>query len=39
VIADGRCPFTAGCLLALAGLIDRLRSQPDSGEAVKRILP
>ena len=26
VIADGRCPFTAGGLLALADLIDRLRS-------------
>ena len=37
VIADGRCPFTTGGLLALADLIDRLRSQPDSDEAVKRI--
>ena len=39
VIADGRCPFTAGGLLALAGMIDRLRSGPDSSEAVKRIMP
>jgi Family of unknown function (DUF5372) len=39
VIADGRCPFTAGGLLALADMIDRLRSEPDSGEAVKRIMP
>ena len=39
VIADGRCPFTVGGLLALADLIDRLRSQPGSGEAVKRIMP
>jgi hypothetical protein len=39
VIADGRCPFTVGGLLALADLIDRLRSQPGSGEAVKRITP
>ena len=28
VTADGRCPFTVGGLLALADLIDRLRSQP-----------
>jgi len=39
VIADGRCPFTVGGLLALADLIDRLRSQLGSGEAVKRITP
>ena len=39
VIADGRCPFTTGGLLSLADLIDRLRSQPDSDEAVKRITP
>jgi hypothetical protein len=39
VIADGRCPFTTAGLLALADLIDRLRSQPDSDEAVKRIMP
>ena len=39
VIAAGRCPFTAGSLLALADLIDRLRSQPGSDEAVKRITP
>ncbi len=38
-IADGRCPFTAGGLLALADMIDRLRSEPDSGEAVKWIMP
>lgn len=28
-IADGRCPFTAGGLLALADMIGRLRSEPD----------
>jgi Family of unknown function (DUF5372) len=39
VIAAGRCPFTTGGLLALADLIDRLRSQPGSDEAVKRITP
>jgi Family of unknown function (DUF5372) len=39
VIADGRCPFTTGGLLAVADLIDRLRSQPVSDEAVKRITP
>ncbi|MGP7999751.1 MAG: DUF5372 family protein, partial [Streptosporangiaceae bacterium] len=26
VIADGRCPFTTGGLLAVADLVDRLRS-------------
>ena len=39
VIAAGRCPFTTAGLLALADLIDRLRSQPGSDEAVKRITP
>jgi len=39
VIAAGRCAFSAGDLLAVAGLIDRLRAQPGSGEAVKQILP
>ena len=39
VIAAGRCPFTTDGLLALADLIDRLRSQPGSDEAVKRITP
>ena len=39
VIADGRCPFTTDGLLALADLIDLLRSQRDSDEAVKRITP
>jgi hypothetical protein len=38
VAADGRCPFTAGGLLALAGLIERLRVQ--SGDpTVKQITP
>jgi hypothetical protein len=39
VIADGRCPFTAGGLLALADLVDRLRCLAASGEAVKQITP
>ena len=39
VIADGRCPFTVAGLLGLADLIDRLRSQPGAGEAVKQITP
>jgi hypothetical protein len=39
VIAAGRCPFTAGGLLAVADLIDRLRSHPDGGTAVKQIMP
>ena len=30
VIADGRCSFTTGGLLALDDLIDRLRSLPES---------
>jgi hypothetical protein len=29
VIAAGRCPFTAGALLALADLLARLRGRPD----------
>jgi hypothetical protein len=39
VVAGGRCPFTTEGLLALAGLIDRFRSQPEGGKAVKRITP
>jgi hypothetical protein len=39
VIAAGRCPFTADGLLAVADVIDRLRSDPGSGMAVKRIMP
>ena len=39
VIAGGRCPFTADGLLALADLIDRLRSRPGSDEPAKRITP
>jgi hypothetical protein len=39
VVSDGRCPFTAGGLLALADLIGRLRSRPDSDKSVKRITP
>ena len=39
VIADGRCPFTAGGLLALADLIGRLRGQPGGGQAVREITP
>jgi len=39
VVAAGRCAFTAGGLLALADLIDRLRSGPGGGTAVKQIMP
>jgi uncharacterized protein DUF5372 len=39
VIAEGRCAFSAGDLLAVAGLIDRLRTRPDSDRAVKQIMP
>jgi hypothetical protein len=39
VVAGGRCPFTTEGLLALAGLIDRFRSQADGDEAVKQITP
>jgi hypothetical protein len=39
VIAAGRCPFTAEGLLAVADLIDQLRSHSGSGMAVKQIMP
>ncbi len=39
VIAAGRCPFTVAGLLGLADLIDRLRSHPGAGEAVKQTTP
>jgi Family of unknown function (DUF5372) len=39
VIADGRCQFTTGGLLALADLIARLRSLPAGVVAVKEITP
>jgi hypothetical protein len=39
VIADGRCPFTAGGLLELADLVDRLRSLAASGGPVRQITP
>jgi len=39
VIAQGRCPFTAEDLLALADLVDRLRSPPGRDAAVKKITP
>ena len=39
VVADGRCPFTIGGLLALADLADQLRSLAASGEAVRQITP
>ncbi len=39
VVAAGRCPFTAGGLLAVADLADRLRAQRDGTEAVKKIMP
>jgi hypothetical protein len=39
VIADGRCPFTTDCLLALADLIGRLRGQPGGERTVREITP
>jgi hypothetical protein len=39
VVADGRCPFTTADLLALADLIDRLRSQRDRSGVVREITP
>jgi hypothetical protein len=39
VVAGGRCPFTTEGLLALAGLIDRFRSQADDDNTVKQITP
>ena len=39
VIADGRCPFTTGGLLAVADLVDRFRARPDGTRDVKAITP
>jgi hypothetical protein len=39
VVADGRCPFTTADLIALAELIDRLRSQPGRDRVVREITP
>jgi Family of unknown function (DUF5372) len=39
VVADGRCPFTASGLLALAELLGRRRSLSAGGGAVKQIMP
>jgi len=39
VIADGRCPFTTGDLLAVADLIDRSRGRLAGERAVKEITP
>jgi hypothetical protein len=39
VIAEGRCPFTTHDLLAVAGLIDRLRRQSGGERTVKEITP
>jgi hypothetical protein len=39
VIAAGRCPFTPSDLVAVAEVIDRLRSQPDRVRAVREITP
>jgi hypothetical protein len=39
VVAGGRCPFTVSGLLAVAELIDRLNTQRDADEDVKRIMP
>jgi hypothetical protein len=39
LIAAGRAPFTTAGLLALADLVDRLRTQRDGAGAVKKITP
>jgi hypothetical protein len=39
VIADGRCPFTADSLLALADLVGRLRPLAAGDEVVRQITP
>jgi hypothetical protein len=39
VIADGRCPFTTGGLLAVADLVDRFRARQDGTRNVKAITP
>lgn len=39
VIADGRCPFTTGVLLAVADLVDRFRARQDGAGDVKAIMP
>ena len=39
VIADGRCPFTTGGLLAVADLVDRFRARQDGTRTVKAITP
>jgi hypothetical protein len=39
VVAAGRCPFTAGGLLAVADLADRFRARRDGGRDVKTITP
>lgn len=39
VVAYGRCPFTAGDLLALSDLIGRLRSLPAGDATVKTMTP
>lgn len=39
VVAAGRCPFTAGGLLAVADLVDRSREPRDAGWDVKMITP
>ena len=38
-IEAGRCLFTTGELLAVAEVIDRLRSLPDRDRSVKEIMP
>ena len=38
-IAVGRCAFTAGGLLAVAGLVDRFRARRDGDRDVKKITP
>jgi hypothetical protein len=39
VIADGRCPFTTGGLLAVADLVHRFRARQDGAGDVKAIMP
>ena len=39
VIAADRCPFTTGGLLAVADLVDQIRTRPGTNRVVKAITP